>query len=79
MIDVKDILTLSDGNQYGVVSKTTKDNIIYYYLVDTNDNSNIKFCYEDNTENQIELVEISDENLIKNLILSFADNIKNEF
>jgi len=79
MIDVKDILTLSDGNQYGVVSKTTKDNIIYYYLVDTNDNSNIKFCYEDKTENQIELVEISDENLIKNLILSFADNIKNEF
>lgn len=79
MIDTKDVLTLSDGNQYGVVSKTTKDNTIYYYLVDINDNSNIKFCYEDKNENQIELVEINDTDLIKNLILLFAKNIKDEF
>ena len=79
MIDIKDILTLSDGNQYGVVSKTAKDNIIYYYLVDTNDYSNIKFCYEEKKANQIDLIEVSDENLIKSLLLSFADNIRNEF
>lgn len=78
MIDIKDIIMLSDENQYGVVSKTTKDNVVYYYLVDINDNSNIKFCYEDKSENQIELVEISDADLIKNLILSFVDNVKNE-
>ena len=67
MINIKDILTLSDGNQYGVVNKTTKDN------------SNIKFCYEDKTSNQIDLIEVNDKNLIENLILSFANNIKNEF
>ncbi len=79
MIDIKDVLTLSDGNKYGVVSKTTKDNKIYYYLVDTNDNSNIKFCYESRNESQIDLIEVNDEELIKSLLLSFANNIKNEF
>lgn len=79
MINNKDILTLSDGNQYGVVSKTIKDNKTYYYLVDINDNSNIKFCYEDKTQNQIKLVEIEDKDLIKELMLSFFENIKDEF
>lgn len=49
MIDIKDILTLSDGNQYGVVNKTINNNIIYYYLVDTKNPANIKFCYEEKT------------------------------
>ena len=79
MIDIRDVLTLSNGNQYGVVSKATIDNIIYYYLVNINDNTNIKFCFEERTENKIELVEVNDEELIKKLLLSFADSIKNEF
>ena len=78
MIDIKDLLRLSDGNQYCVVSKTVKDNIVYYYLVDVKDNSNIKFCYEDKTPNQIDLVEIDDERLIRRLLISFANNIINE-
>ena len=78
MIDIKDVLTLSDGKQYGVVSKTTKNNIVYYYLIDINDNSNIKFCYEYKTPNQIDLVEINDEKIIKDLFLSFVNNIKGE-
>ena len=79
MIDIRDVLTLSDGNKYGVVSKTVKDNVVYYYLIDIKDNSNIKFCYEDKTPNQIDLVEVNDEKLIKDLLLSFAENIKNVF
>lgn len=79
MIDIRDVLTLSDGNKYGVVSKTIKDGIVYYYLVDINDNSNIKFCYEDKTPNQIDLVEVNDEKLIKSLLLSFVNNIKKDF
>lgn len=77
MIDIKDVLTLSDGNQYCVVSKTVKKNIIYYYLIDIKDNSNIKFCYEDRTLDRIDLVEVDDENLIKSLLISFANNIIN--
>ncbi len=79
MIEIKDIITLNDNNEYGVVSKITKDNTIYYYLVDINNNSNIKFCYEDKTNDILELVEINDEKLIRNLILSFTENIKDVF
>ena len=79
MIDIRDVLTLSNGNQYGVVSKATIDNIIYYYLVNINDNTDIEFCFEERTENKIELVEVNDEELIKKLLLSFADSIKNDF
>ena len=78
MIDIKDLLTLSDGNQYCVASKTMKGNVTYYYLVDVKDNSSIKFCYEDKTPNQIDLVEIDDERLIRRLLISFANNIINE-
>ena len=59
MIDAKDIITLSDNNKYGVVSKKTIDNNVYYYLVDINDNRNIKFCRENRINNEIELIEIS--------------------
>lgn len=79
MIDIKDILTLSDGNQYGVVNKTIKNNIIYYYLVDTKNPANIKFCYEEKNNNQIELVEIEDKVLIKSLLLDFVNNIQLDF
>lgn len=79
MIEIKDIVTLSDDNKYGVVSKITKDNTTYYYLVDINDNSNIKFCYEDTSNGILELVEINDVELIKNLIILFNNNIKDIF
>ena len=47
-IDIKDIITLSDDNEYIVTSKAVYDNKIYYFLVDINDNSNMKFLYEEN-------------------------------
>lgn len=79
MIDIKDVITLSDGKQYGVVSKAIKDSVNYYFLVETDNISNIKICYEVITENQIELIEFDDENLVQNLLLLFVENIKNEF
>ena len=79
MIEIKDIVTLSDNNEYGIVSKVTKDNTTYYYLVDINDNSNIKFCYEDTSNGILELVEINDAEFIKNLIILFNNNIKDIF
>lgn len=56
--------------------KVTKNNVIYYYLVDTKNPTNIKFCYEEKNNNQIELVEIEDKDLIKNLLLNFVENIQ---
>lgn len=50
----------------------------YYYLVDINDNRNIKFCRENRINNEIELIEIEDSNIISKLILCFEKTLKNE-
>jgi len=72
MIDVKDVLTFADKNDYVVVSKINYENKIYYYLVDINKNDNLKFCYEDNNE----LVEIEDKELTTKLLPLFLEASK---
>ena len=52
-LDIKDILTLSDKNEYVIVSKADYDNKTYLYLVDINDNKNIKFGYIDSDDRVI--------------------------
>ena len=75
MIDIKDVITLDDDKEYLVVSKSDYFNSKQYFsLVDINDNSNIKFGYLDNDE----FVEINDQDLIKTLLPSFAENTKKE-
>ena len=49
-INIKDILTLSDDNRYVVISKAQYENKQYLYLIDINNNENMKFCYIDNYE-----------------------------
>lgn len=72
MIEITNLVTLSDDNEYVVVSKTVYNNVTYYYLVDINNNKNIKFLYQDNDE----LVEIEDDELIKRLLPLFLEEIK---
>ena len=74
MIDIKDILTLDDKNDYVVVSKINYENKTYYYLIDINTNNNLKFCYEDNNE----LVEIEDKELTTKLLPMFLEVSKKE-
>ena len=74
MIDIKDILTLDDINDYVVVSKINYENKTYYYLVDINNNDNLKFCYEDNNE----LVEVEDKELTTKLLPMFLEISKKE-
>jgi len=71
-INIKDILELSDNNRYIVVSKVFYDNKDYLYLVDVNDNDNLKFCYLDNDE----IVEISDKDINTKLLPLFFDKVK---
>ncbi len=63
-MDIKDIVTLSDDNKYEVISKTHYEGLVYYYLVDINDISNIKFLYE----NGDVLTETDDPVLIETLL-----------
>ena len=68
MINLRNIITLSDDNEYIVVGKINYENIIYYYLVDINKNENAKFCFQQ--ENG--LVELNDKDLIQKLIPLFG-------
>lgn len=74
IINIKDTLTLDDNNEYVVVSKVKSDDKNYFYLIDKNDNSNVKFCYQDNDE----LVELNDKELVTRLLPLFVENAKGE-
>ena len=71
-MNIKDIVTLSDKNEYQVISKVSYESEIYYYLVDINEISNIKFLYE----NGEKLAEIEDEKLVNELLPLFYNEIK---
>ena len=74
IINIKDTLTWDDNNEYVVVSKISVDDKNYFYLIDKNDNSNVKFCYQDNDE----LVELNDKELVTRLLPLFVENAKGE-
>lgn len=63
-INEKNIIILDDDNKYVVVKKLTIENIIYYYIIDINNFTNIKYLYENGNE----LIEIEDENVVQNII-----------
>ena len=70
-IDEKDIIVLSDNNNYIVVKKATVNDINYYYISDINNKENIKFLYEDGNE----LVEIDNQNTLDNVIVKMFNDI----
>ena len=70
-IDEKDIIVLSDNNNYIVVKKATVNDINYYYISDINNKENIKFLYEDGNE----LVEIDNQNTLDNVIVEMFNDI----
>ena len=69
-IDIKDIITLSDDNEYVVVSKTVYQNNTFYYVIDKNNIVNVKFLMEKSENNS--LVEIEDKDLIQILLPLFV-------
>ena len=73
-IDIKDVLTLNDGNKYIVVSKTNYNDKTYYLIIDINNNTNIKFCYLDNDE----LVESEDKIINTKLLPLLYSNVPNQ-
>lgn len=71
MIQIKDVVTLSDQNEYLVVSKVDHEYRNYYYLVDINDNSNVLFLYE----NGEKLTEVEEPELVSRLLPMFYAKI----
>lgn len=76
-VEIKDTLTLSDGNEYVVCSKVYYDDRPYLYLIDIHNLKNIKFCEEIRVADIHKVVEISDASLIKTLIPMFFEAGKN--
>ncbi len=74
IIDVLDTLLLSDNKEYVVTGKINYNSIDYYYLIEKEEKQEVKFCYQ--RENK--MVEVDDENLIRNLIALFCEDLKNK-
>ena len=68
---IKDVLTLSDNNNYVVASIAEYDNKTYLCLVDINNNDNKKFCYL----NKDEVIIIEQEDMNEIVLLKLMNNI----
>ena len=71
-IKIKDFLTLNDNNEYMVVSKANYKDKKYYFLIDTKNLGNIKFCYEDGEY----LAELNDKDIATELLPLFYNSSK---
>jgi len=74
-VNIKDIIILSDNNNYVVVSKIVYQGNTYYYLIDKDNNENLKFCIEKPENNS--LLEVNDSNLIQQLLPMFLEASSN--
>ena len=74
-MEITDILTLSDNNEYIIASKANYDYKIYLCLVDINNNKNVKFCYLDNDE----VVIVKKEDLSNVLVLKLLNEMTKTF
>lgn len=68
-IKAKDIITLSDNNEYVVVAITKYNNIDYLYLINISNKNDIKFMYYDNGKLRL----INDEKLLNEIIPLFLE------
>jgi len=75
-IDIKDLITLSDNNEYVVCSKTEYQGNIYLYLIDINNNENIKFGLIKYNESSVNVIELENQQLIQKLLPLFFENAK---
>ena len=73
MIEIKDIVTLSDNNRYIVASIASYNNNVYCLLSNFDDNYKVMFCRYDNGE----LIESLDKSLNTILLPLFYENSKN--
>lgn len=78
MINVKDVITLSDDKKYCVTSKTIYEGTTYYLLIDIDDFKNVKICSERIDNGTIKLTQINDIGLQNKIMLLFGKNAINK-
>ena len=75
-IEIKDIIKLADNNSYVVCSRTEFQGITYFYLIDLENNENIKFVQEKQKDNKTVVIEVEDKDLLQTLLPLFYENAK---
>lgn len=73
MFEKGNILTLSDDNEYSIVDKFYDNGIIYVYLIDINNNTNIIYGKLENDE----IVELNNPEELEKVIKIVSDNLHN--
>lgn len=73
VIEIKDTINLSDGNEYVVCSKVDYEDKWYLYLIDINNMKNIKFCEEVRENGVHKVVEVDNSTLLKTLLPLFYE------
>lgn len=76
MIKKGQIITLSDDVQYLVLSKVVYQDNNYLYLTSMEDEPAVKVCLEKNNDLDIKILPITDEQLVKELIVLFDKDIQ---
>lgn len=71
MLNQGEVLTLNDNKKYSVGFTTIYNNANYAFLIDQDDYTNTMFCKYDNVNG---LEEVTDENLIENLLVLFSQS-----
>jgi len=75
-IETRDVITLNDSNKYVVCSKVNYQGNNYLYLIDINNNKNIKFAKEKVQQKIFSIIEIEDTQLIQTLMPMFYSESK---
>ncbi|MDR2531664.1 MAG: hypothetical protein LBC82_02355 [Oscillospiraceae bacterium] len=72
-IEIKDLITLSDNLNYVVCSKSEYQGATYYYLIDVENNENIKFMQEKRADDKTTMIEVEDKELLQQLLPLFFE------
>ena len=75
--NIRDIIALSDGNNYEIISITNHNDEKYYLLAESLNGENVKFCKEKSTNNELILDEIEDQELMITLLPKFTKEVVN--
>ena len=70
-IDEKDIVTLSDDNEYVVVKKVIVNGLKYYYVANVKDMFEVKYLREEGQK----LVQIHDDDELKRVVEEVAKTV----
>lgn len=78
MLEKQMLITLNNEEDYIVLNTLIHNNINYVYLVSHPKMDQIKFCIQEEENNQIKLIEVEDITLRQELLKLFTEKLQKE-